>query len=149
MHNRPKDVVLAAAAKTRKKLLDMGWKPPVQGGNGHGPTEPEKRILQMVPSAVPNFCIKTKIKPGNGIPTHYKIDVAVPHLKLAIEVDGNSHNLYSRKAADERKTNFLQERGWTVLRFKNLEVMTPSLAVVVLADIEFIISKLQDTRATA
>jgi len=62
-----------------------------------------------------------KVKP-KGLPQHYKIDIANRELKMAIEVDGRSHNCPKRRAADARKTDYLQSRGWLMFRFTNKEV---------------------------
>lgn len=56
-----------------------------------------------------------------GLPPHYKIDLARPDLNLGVELDGNSHNSPRARALDEKKDRALAERGWTILRFGNPE----------------------------
>ena len=58
-----------------------------------------------------------------SVPHCYKVDLACPEVKLAIEVDGNSHKTKRWKFLDARKTEILSSIGWTVLRFWNKEVM--------------------------
>ncbi|WP_413937143.1 endonuclease domain-containing protein [Nitrospira sp. BLG_1] len=59
---------------------------------------------------------------GSGYPTNYKLDVANVALKVGIEIDGLSHNLIERRAADRKKEEFMASIGWRVLRFTNEEV---------------------------
>jgi ATP-dependent DNA helicase RecQ len=53
----------------------------------------------------------------------YRIDIALPSQMIAIEVDGPSHYSRKNKEADLKRTNFLEQRGWRVLRFTNQEVL--------------------------
>jgi very-short-patch-repair endonuclease len=76
------------------------------------------------------------------------MDVALPHLKLAIEADGHHHNAPGSRAKDAKKDAFVKGLGWTVLRFTNEAILDARTAVGVLADIEFTISKLEGTQAT-
>lgn len=107
--------------KVSFKLRAMGWKPPVRGGNGHGPTLHEQRLasaLGMETSVV----VKTGKPRGSEFPQHYKLDIGSHELRLGIEVDGQSHGVLERKRQDRKKENFLRSIGWTVLRFSNAEV---------------------------
>jgi len=48
----------------------------------------------------------------------YKIDLAFPDVKVAIEIDGWAwHVDQDRFVGDRRKQNALVRAGWTVLRF--------------------------------
>jgi very-short-patch-repair endonuclease len=58
-----------------------------------------------------------------GYPSHYKLDIAHPERRIAIEVDGASHHSRKVQEKDLKKTRFLEARGWRVLRFWNLEVL--------------------------
>ena len=49
----------------------------------------------------------------------YIVDFYIPALRLAIEVDGPSHN--SQKKYDSKRTELLATKGIKVLRFKNEE----------------------------
>jgi very-short-patch-repair endonuclease len=66
--------------------------------------------------------VKTKKPAGSGFPPCYKVDIGEPTLKIAIEVDGMSHNSLERRKQDRKKEAFLRGLGWTVLRFSNREV---------------------------
>jgi hypothetical protein len=106
-------VTRAKVSATHKRC---GRKPPKPGGNGRGPTVPELALSQALGWVV-NVIVPTGMK--GPLPSHYKIDVGNPELKIAIEIDGKSHNSIIRRQQDERKTAYLQSIGWTVLRFTN------------------------------
>ena len=59
-----------------------------------------------------------------SLPNHYCVDLALPELKIAVEVDGASHRTKKWKFLDKRKTEVLNALGWIVLRFWNEEVET-------------------------
>ncbi len=48
------------------------------------------------------------------------VDLGCHECKVIIEVDGETH--LGQEANDARRTNYLQEQGWLVLRFWNTEV---------------------------
>ena len=113
--------------KMASTLREIGHKPPIQGGNGNGPTEPEQRLSDALGWPM-QVIVKTGKKRGSGYPFHYKVDVGNPELKIAIEVDGGSHGTLRRRAQDEKKDALLRSLGWQVLRFSNREVMADSEA---------------------
>ena len=80
-------------------------------------------------------------------PRRYEIDISFPDVKLAVEIDGGVHNIPERKEQDARKTKFLEGLGWKVLRYSNRSVTQDIHNVV--ADIQYTISKLKGTQATA
>jgi len=49
-------------------------------------------------------------------------DFACPASKLIVEVDGATHWTPEELAYDARRTKYLEERGWTVLRVNNSDV---------------------------
>lgn len=51
----------------------------------------------------------------------YIVDFACLTIKLVIEVDGGQHNI--NKAADEKRTAWLESQGYRVMRFWNNEVL--------------------------
>lgn len=110
-------------------LRAMGHKPSVRGGNGHGPTKAERRLLRALRGTKWQHVVATKIPRGLGWPTNYKIDVAIPDLLLAVEVDGLSHSSIARQLQDGKKDRCLELIGWTVLRFSNQQI-EDSLALV-------------------
>ncbi|WP_407936366.1 endonuclease domain-containing protein [Longilinea arvoryzae] len=70
------------------------------------------------------YVIATKKAQGllPSLPPSYKVDLAIPEVRLAIEVDGKTHKLKKWKFLDQRKTAVLNQLGWTVLRFWNEEI---------------------------
>jgi hypothetical protein len=60
----------------------------------------------------------------SGLPTHYKLDLAQPQYKIAIEIDGGSHHALAARQRDRKKQGFLVSAGWSLLRFSNEDVMT-------------------------
>ena len=103
-------------------LKAMGWKPMIRGGNGKDMPLPQK-LLAIRLGWVTEFIVPTSKKRISGYPTHYKIDIANKLLKIAIEIDGNSHFALFRKIQDRRKDEFLKSLGWIVLRFRNNDVL--------------------------
>ena len=93
-----------------------------RGGNGQL-TKQQKKISELTGLPM-EFIIKTA--PAKGIfpslPNHYKVDLANPIKKIAIEIDGNSHLTKKWRFLDHRKTEVLNYLGWSVLRFWNKEV---------------------------
>lgn len=49
-------------------------------------------------------------------------DFACPAIKLAIEVDGPSHDTPDQQAWDGMKTEYLRTSGWRVIRIKNADI---------------------------
>jgi len=112
--------------ETRRKvssiLKAMKHEPSERGGNGHGLTVPQKILMDALGE---NWIAEYALSLGKktpGYPTCYKVDLANPGLKVAIEVDGASH--HSRKAQDEKKDQKLASLGWKVLRFWNKEILS-------------------------
>jgi hypothetical protein len=95
-----------------------------RGGNGQI-TVPQG-ILHVVTGFPMEYAIETSSVKDRfkSLPPAYKVDLAVPELKLAIEVDGNSHKAKLWRFLDHRKTEVLKALGWYVLRFWNQEVLT-------------------------
>lgn len=107
-------------AKQSAALKSMGWRPPVRGGNGHGPTKPELALACALDWDC-NVIVKTHQKPPD-YPHHYKLDVGSKLLRFGIEVDGMSHRSLRRKAQDKKKQELLESMGWKILRFTNDQV---------------------------
>jgi leucyl-tRNA synthetase len=70
------------------------------------------------------YAIPTKPVKGQfeSLPTNYKVDIADPARRLAIEIDGATHNRKKWRYLDRRKTEVLNALGWSVLRFSNQRV---------------------------
>jgi hypothetical protein len=112
----------------RTALREKGYSM-LNGGNGTGMTVPQK-LLSARLGWEAEYVVTTGMGLGSGYPNHYKIDLAEPQLKVAVEIDGKSHELPDRKAQDRKKEAWLQSRGWTVLRFRNQEVLETTDMVV-------------------
>ena len=108
--------------KMSATLKAIGHKPIIRGGNGYGPTVPQKLLANILKWDM-ELSIITNQKRGSGYPSCYKIDIADEILKIGIEVDGRSHGLLKKQAEDKKKTLFLNGLGWTILRFKNEEIL--------------------------
>lgn len=58
----------------------------------------------------------------------YIVDFCSPRKKIVVELDGGQHA--EQQEYDAMRTAFLQERGYTVIRFWNVEVMSNIKRVV-------------------
>jgi hypothetical protein len=109
------------AAKAHARLREMGY-PSLNGGNGHGPTEPQFMLAHRLGWPT-EWIFVTHAGKGSGYPNHYKLDIAEPSLQIAIEVDGQSHHSQAIRKKDDKKDAFLMGQGWLVLRFWNEEIL--------------------------
>jgi len=108
--------------KISRRLKAMQHAPSVRGGNGTGLTEPQAFMLAVLGSGwIPEYALSLGRRTP-GYPTHYKLDLALPHHAIAIEVDGLSH--HSRRDQDLKKDEKLASLGWIVLRFWNRDILT-------------------------
>ncbi len=114
--------------KVSASLKARHHRPSIQGGNGRALPRSQQALLAILgPSWIPEFVVPTRTPKGSGWPTHYKIDLANPETRLAIEIDGHCHNAIIRQQQDRRKTAFLAERGWCVLRITNKRALSLSI----------------------
>ncbi len=116
-------------AKVSETLKRRGHKPRLQGGNGRPMSVPQALLLDALGTEWQSEVVVATGTKGNGVPSHWKIDIAHPARMLAVEVDGGSHSSRKVMERDARKDAFLASRGWTVLRFTNQEVLS-SLSTV-------------------
>jgi DNA replication protein DnaD len=97
-----------------------------RAGNGQL-TEPQIRLhkaLGLSEESIEYPIITASVKDQfSRIPNCYKSDIAIPEIKLSIEVDGHSHKAFKVKAQDELKTKVLNSLGWKVIRFWNQEIL--------------------------
>lgn len=103
----------------------------VRKGNGTGLTLAEKTLLGELGHGWEPAIVRTGDAPQfgrGGKPSHYKIDIANRRLKIAVEVDGESHR--NRKEQDKKKQDFLESRGWTVVRVPNRDAIQRTSSVV-------------------
>ena len=146
---RGDDVIIETAAKTTQKgkvtqkgreklssilvgnnrgLGNRGGDPDmfnsIKGGNGRGLTLAERTLFEALGFGWKPLVVRTGDAPqfGRGDkPSHYKIDIAEPNLKIAVEVDGDSHR--GNERIDAKKQAFLESRGWTVIRVSNRDAI--------------------------
>ena len=52
---------------------------------------------------------------------HYIVDFACPKARLVIEVDGGQHS--SREVPDNERTEFLEQKGYRVVRYWNNDIL--------------------------
>lgn len=76
----------------------------------------------------------------------YVLDFYCPELRLAIEVDGESHSKPTAREYDREREEQLQQLGLTVLRFKNSEVENNISEVI--GKIQEVLKSLQTNQAT-
>ncbi len=98
-----------------------------QGGRGHGLTLPQQILLQLLQEHttyewIPEFTISTGRKPP--YPTYYGVDIACPELRICIEIDGASHRHPMVRKSDSRKTRFLRNSGYSVIRITNMQALS-------------------------
>jgi hypothetical protein len=93
----------------------------VTGGSGRPPSESHKMLADALSLPI-EYPVKSGLKRSLGFKAVYHIDIANPDVKLAIEVDGKSHRYGLWPERDRKKTQVLNDLGWTVLRFTNEEI---------------------------
>lgn len=107
------------SAEVRGRMSDtlkrIGHRPPLRGGNGSGLTEPQRLLAECL-----GWETESVVVPRDGErPYHYRVDIAHPTMKVAVEVDGGSHFSLARQASDQRRDERLSALGWLVFRFSN------------------------------
>jgi very-short-patch-repair endonuclease len=114
----------AAVTQRLNGYKNLNWK--------HSTTEAQ-RILSIALGWGTEVTIKTNDLSGRARsrteraafrPHYYNLDIADPVLKIAIEVDGNSHRCKERQQRDARRESFLLSQGWVLLRFTNKRVLS-------------------------
>ncbi|HMK79793.1 MAG TPA: endonuclease domain-containing protein [Xanthobacteraceae bacterium] len=91
------------------------------------PTEPERKLWWHLRHRMPmegtHFRRQVPIGP-------YVADFCCLKARLIIEVDGDQHGYDENLRKDERRSKYLLEQGFSVLRFSNREVMTATDGVL-------------------
>jgi hypothetical protein len=121
--------------KMSRTLRNMGHKPTIRGGNGKPIPVPQQAIFDALGSGwVLEYPIPTRGAVGEKLPSCYKVDIANPKAKIAIEVDGGSHCAMDRQRQDKKKDAALRSLDWFVWRvsnksvLKNLESVTSTIS---------------------
>jgi very-short-patch-repair endonuclease len=108
---------LARATATRRAQFERGERVAFGGtGNGGRPPKSEIAVASMLKQA--GFKHGMVVPMGREYPNHYKLDFGNARLKIAVEIDGSSHNSSKVKTADARKDKRLAAIGWEVVRFE-------------------------------
>lgn len=91
---------------------------------GNGTLTPQQEAVADALGLPMEYAIPTKPVKGQfkSLPTNYKVDIADPTRRLAIEIDGATHSRKKWRFLDRRKTEVLNALGWSVLRFSNQRV---------------------------
>lgn len=113
--------------KVSNTLKEINHKPIIQGGNGRGATIEQLSLYNEISKIDGSFQMEyiERTMPFTkqfNSPYHYKIDIASKIHKIAIEIDGKSHNTLKIKECDKRKTELLNLKGWKVLRLSNFQI---------------------------
>src|SRR5690606_8474470 len=90
----------ASVQKMKDTLAKMGHRPAFRGGNGKPVPMPQQRLANHL-----GWPTEVVIAPGDRErPYHYRVDIAHPTMKVAVEVDGGSH--YSRERQASTRSPF-------------------------------------------
>lgn len=116
--------------KSRRHLI-AGQMIMFKGKHRNGQLTKPQQILADTLNLPTEFKILTRDVYGmfDVMPRFYKVDLASPEHKVAIEVDGRSHLFRERKYLDRKKEKILSELGWKVLRVKNEQVLNSTAEV--------------------
>jgi very-short-patch-repair endonuclease len=78
------------------------------------------------------YNVTTQVKVGR-----YRIDIAIPSHKIAIECDGKAyHTAPGDKARDRKKDEFLRRNGWRVIRFSGRRIYRDMRGIITRIDKE-------------
>ena len=80
-------------------------------------SQPEARLWQVLRTRPAGFKFRRQHPLGP-----YVIDFYCPAAKLAVEVDGVSHEMGNNPACDDRRDRWLGEHGFTILRIPAVEL---------------------------
>ncbi|RDE08720.1 endonuclease domain-containing protein [Pelagibacterium lacus] len=94
------------------------------------PTDAEIRMWRLLfPYRTGGYHFRKQVQIGA-----YVADFACHHAKVIIEVDGGQHFTAMGRTADAKRDGYLKERGYDVLRFSNIDVLTNSDGVLMEID---------------
>ena len=66
----------------------------------------------------------------------WRLDLALPAIKLAVEVDGQRHFSHKQKRSDCERDNYLVANGWRVLHYPASSVLTKSRLPLIVEQIK-------------
>ena len=109
--------------KVSATLKAIGHKPLVHGGNGRVLPLPQELLAQLL-EAETEYPVTTTAQQRHAGASHcYKLDVAIPFLRLGIQLDGGSHFAKKIRKTDKRIRVWLAELGWSVLHVSNSKAL--------------------------
>ena len=140
-HKGKPNPVASARMKANKPTANPEWRKRMSklmsgrtflARGGNGTLTPQQEMVANalglpMEYAIPTRAVKDQFK---SLPSNYKVDIADPGHRLAIEVDGRTHNTKKWKFLDKRKMEVLNALGWSVLRFSNQRVDSELEAVL-------------------
>ena len=92
-------------------------------GNGRTLSFPQEQLAQIL-NAETEYPISTTAQQRHAGASHcYKLDVAIPFLRLGIQLDGGSHFAKKIRKTDKRIREWLAELGWSVLHISNSKAL--------------------------
>ena len=120
--NETKEKLSASATRWLKEAYATGKKtsPFAILGNGKQLSCMENEVFKRVKKF--GFKINYPIPFNKGC---YKIDLAIPSIKLAVELDSKLHQLKKEQLRDKRKDAWLKSLGWAVKRIKTSKRLNP------------------------
>ncbi len=93
--------------------------------NRKNPTEAEQILWSLLKGRQQGVAFRRQHVIGQFI-----ADLSCPSLGLVIEIDGGYHQLPDQQLSDERRAAWLEEKGYTVLRFTNEEIIGDTTRVI-------------------
>jgi hypothetical protein len=122
--NNPMKNAIIKKRMIEKLIKNSSLKKIQPGGNGQSIPIPQKMVADLLGWETEYILTTTQeTRLIFHCPYHYKLDVANPKEKIAIEVDGYSHNTILAKIRDKRKEEVLKTLGWRIIRIKNQDVL--------------------------
>ncbi len=86
--------------------------------NRENPTEAERILWKLLKGKQLGVTFRRQHIIGQ-----YIADFSAPAIKLLIEVDGRYHQLPEQQVSDEQRTQYLESKGYTIIRFSNDQVV--------------------------
>lgn len=105
--------------KVSRSMKARGHSPRIRGGNGRLTRQQQAMLVILGPAWVPEHSVPVPNHRRQRLPKNLKIDIANPERRIALELDGHSHQSPRRRLQDSRKALYLAQNGWFVLRITN------------------------------
>jgi len=74
----------------------------------------------------------------------WRIDLAVPDYKIAVEIEGRRHGSAKAAVNDSEKNNFLISAGWKTLRYPASRVLTKKRRAAIIEQIHRVLCGVHD-----